>query len=944
MAECVCQSNDIELKNILFILIPNKITGIKKKINKKMKKVRKNLHNIFFVYTFTRSKELKNILLYINKVSGMGEMNKLFRWFAWMFVVLTTLSCSNEQTEKYFLKDLNENWLIQNAESVAVSGEKISASDFQPAGWYSAEVPSTVLHTLVENGVYKDIYRDDNLEKIPAAIFKKSWWYRTQFDLNTVPEVLLLHLEGINYKANIWLNGNQIADTGRIKNTFRQFRLNISDFIHEGKNTLAIEVFPPRPGDFSIGFVDWNPEPPDRNMGLFRRVYLEANAGVGLSEPFIVSELNKELTEATLTASVEVTNYHHTDLLGEVILKVNGKKLVKPVTLIAGKKKKVVFSADDFPELKIKDPELWWPHTLGNPHLYHADFEFHESGIGIDKKSIDFGIRTVSSFFTKSGSRGFKINGEKILIRGGGWVDRLLLDDTPESIQSQLEYVKDMNLNTIRLEGFWGKDQTMYNLCDRMGILVMVGWSCQWEWEDYLGKPTSEEYGGILTSKEIDMMSRAWQDQIVWLRNHPSIFTWMGGSDCKPKPELEKKYFEIFSGYDSTRVYLASAKEWTSLAGPTGVKMRGPYAYEPPVYWFSDTLYGGAFGFNTETGPGAQVPPLESIKKMISPQHLWPIDKIWDYHCGRNEFNTLDRYTRALEARYGKAENVEDYAKKAQVMNYELMRPMLEAFSAYRYKATGVIQWMLNSAWPEMYWQLYDYYLMPNGAYYGAKKASQSRHVIYDYAHNSLYAVNDKLEAINNCRVKIQVFDNRSVLKFEKELPVDLPANASSEIFSLPEFNRSAPLYFLDVRLYDSNGKELDNNFYWLSAKKDILDYQAEVPGWYYHTPSKQYADLTALNRLPEVRVTSDLKLRNGNDLTIFEVTLKNESNTIAFFLNPAIRDKKTGQTILPVLWSDNYVSLLPGETRTLTAKIGNSNLKDKNPELVVKGYNLKEE
>ena len=502
-----------------------------------------------------------------------------------------------------------------------------------------------------------------------------------------------------------------------------------------------------------------------------------------------------------------------------------------------------------------------------------------------------------------------------------------------------------MNLNTIRLEGFWGKDQTLYDLCDRMGILIMVGWSCHWEWEDYLGAPCSEEYGGILAPEDVDMMSRAWQDQVVWLRNHPSIITWLGGSDCVPKPELEQKYLDIFSEYDSTRVYLASAKEWNiSLAGPTGVKMRGPYAFEPPVYWFADTLYGGAFGFNTETGPGAQVPPAGSIRKMLSEKHLWPVDDMWDYHCGRHEFNTLDRYTQALETRYGKAVSLEDYTRKAQVLNYELMRPMFEAFSAYRYRATGVIQWMLNSAWPEMYWQLYDYYLMPNGAYYGAKKASQPYHVIYDYSRHSLFVVNDKLTDKNKCTVRIRLYNNLSDIIFEKDLKTNLKSNESREILHLPQLTEDAPLYFLDLRLIDDTGKEIDNNFYWLSAKPDMLDYEAEVPGWYYYTPSKQYADYTALNKLPKVNVTGSIEKNNLKNATEFTVTLTNDSDHIAFFVHPEITDGESGTVILPVLWSDNYVSLLPEETRVLKAVINNSYLRNKNPQLTVEGYNLKEE
>jgi exo-1,4-beta-D-glucosaminidase len=240
-----------------------------------------------------------------------------------------------------------------------------------------------------------------------------------------------------------------------------------------------------------------------------------------------------------------------------------------------------------------------------------------------------------------------------------------------------------------------------------------------------------------------------------------------------------------------------------------------------------------------------------------------------------------------------------------------------------------------------MYWQLYDYYLMPNGAYYGAKKASQPYHVIYDYVRHSLFAVNDKLTDKNNCTLHIRLYNNLSEIIFEKELKTDLKANESKEVFNLPELNRNTPLYFLDIRLSDQEGNEIDNNFYWLSAKPDVLDYDAEVPGWYYHTPSKQYADFTALNNLPKVHVTGSIKKNNLKNVTEFTVTLKNDNDHIAFFVHPEIRDGQTGAAILPVLWSDNYISLLPEETRTLTAVIKNIDLENKTPKLWIDGYNL---
>jgi len=857
-----------------------------------------------------------------------------------LVVMLSFITCSrknDEQNKKYLLS----NWFVQNSQSIQADGNKISTSEYNINNWYSAEVPETILHTLVKNGVYKDIYLNDNLERIPKEQFKNPWWYRTEFDIEKEPAGILLKLNGINYKANIWLNGKLIADSSKVKNSFRQFKFDIKKYVKTGKNTLAIEVIPPKAGDFTIGFVDWNPVPPDKNMGIFREVSIEENGGVGISDPFVSSSLTDDHSEATLQASAIVTNYTEKDKNGEVSISINDKNISKKVSLKAGESKKIVFNVKEFSRLKIKDPKLWWPHTMGDPHLHKAKFTYKSEDQFFDEKQIKFGIRTVSKYFTDKGALGYKINGEKVLIRGGGWVDRLLFEDTNESNEAQLDYVKDMHLNTIRLEGFWGKNQNLYDLCDEKGILVMVGWSCQWEWSHYLGIPTDEKYGGITSENNMSMMSEAFKDQIVWLRNHPSIISWIAGSDLEPKPELEKMYFKIFDEYDSTRVYLASAKNTTTLNGPTGVKMEGPYAYVPPVYWYSDTIKGGAYGFNTETGPGAQVPPVQSIKKMISEEHLWPIDTMWNYHCGRFEFGDLRRYNKAMAKRYGEPKDLKDFEKKAQLLNYELIRPMFEAFSAYRYKATGVIQWMLNSAWPEMYWQLYDYYLMPNGAYYGAKIAQRPYHIIYDYYQKSLFAVNDRLQDKDGCKLKLRVFNINSELKFEKELQLNLKANSSKEILSLANLDIRG-IYFIDTRLYDNSGKEIDNNFYWISPKADILDYEDKSEAWYVTTSSKQYADFTELNKMPKVKVESKMTIKKEDARTNFEITLKNKSSKIAFFVYSAINDTDTSETIIPVIWSDNYISLLPGETRVLKASINNSKLMSKDIELIIDGYNLK--
>jgi exo-1,4-beta-D-glucosaminidase len=618
----------------------------------------------------------------------------------------------------------------------------------------------------------------------------------------------------------------------------------------------------------------------------------------------------------------------------------HGSEINKEVTIPAGSNEKIILSTEEYKELSLRNPKLWWPHTVGKPTMHEAQLSFTAQGEELDRDNLKYGIREIQDYYTDEGHRGFMINGEKVSVRGGGWVDNIMLDNTHAYDLAQLEYVKSMNLNTIRLEGFWGKDDFLYQMCDELGILIMVGWSCHWEWEDYLGAYCDEKYGGILSDEDIDLMSVAWKDQIAWLRNHPSIFAWFSGSDCVPAPALEEKYMKTFAEYDSSRIYLSSAKEWESSDIQTGMKMRGPYAYVPPVYWYSDTLYGGAFGFNTETGPGAQVPPLESIKKMIPEEDLWPINDVWDYHCGRHEFNTLDRFTKAMINRYGAATSVDEYARKAQLLNYELMRPMFEAFSARRYRATGVIQWMLNSAWPEMYWQLYDSYLMPNAAFYATKKAGESLHALYDYHENSIYVVNDRLDDEKDILVIVRVFNIRSEMVFNKEIEIDIPNNSSLELVDLPQFEDMSETYFLDLRI-EKAGNELSNNFYWLSTKADELDYEAVVPSWNYHTLSKAYANFDQLNTMEKASVSYSLNVEKGEGSSTFTVEVENLSVVIAFFIEMRLVDDVTGNTILPVLWSDNYISLSPLERRIVSVTINNSDLEGINPQLLVEGINL---
>ncbi|MEN6456004.1 MAG: hypothetical protein ABFD10_17270, partial [Prolixibacteraceae bacterium] len=308
---------------------------------------------------------------------------------------------------------------------------------------------------------------------------------------------------------------------------------------------------------------------------------------------------------------------------------------------------------------------------------------------------------------------------------------------------------------------------------------------------------------------------------------------------------------------------------------------------------------------------------------MLPESSLWPIDTVyWEFHTGRNAFKTLDRDRAAIDQRYGPSDNLEDFSFKAQVNNYEIMRPMFEAFIAHKPKSTGLVQWKMNSAWPELIWQLYDTYLQPNGSFYGVRKACNPLHAIYRYGYDDVYLANENLQDVNELTVKIRIFDIRSGEIFTDQWQGDISSNISKFIYKLPELKDLTPVWFLALNVFDKNNQELDNSIYWLSEKKDILDYEAakKLP-WPYYTPTRRFADYTSLSQLPKVKLDFDYQYLKEEQFGRIHLKVKNTTGMIAFFNFFDVLDPQTGLPVLPVYWSDNYVTLLPGEERIYEAR-----------------------
>ncbi len=829
---------------------------------------------------------------------------------------------------------LHDGWMLQSSCKFSAKGAQISMPGFRTDGWHATTVPSTVVAALVADKTFPDPYFGDNLRSIPGTTypigkmfsvrpipkdspFRCSWWYRTEFQAPQAANGghVWLNFRGINNRASIWLNGQRIAEARDVAGAFRSYEFDVSALLARDRpNVLAVETIAQTEKDLGINWVDWNPTPPDKNMGLWREVYLRVTGPVEIRSPQVITHFaNASLAEADLTVDAELHNGGSAQISGTLEADLEGHNIRQPVTLAAGETRSVRFTPDNFPELRVANPELWWPHQMGEPALHSLAITFLAGTQASDSASIRYGIREITSEIDPQGHRLFRVNGKRILIRGGGWAPDMLLREDRGRLKTQFKLLRDLNLNAVRLEGPMESD-AFFDLADQAGILVMAGWTCCDYWQKWTDWKQSD----------IEIATASLRSEIARLRSHPSMLAWLNGSDEPPPAAVERPFLEALKDLDWANPILSSASEnITPLTGATGVKMRGPYDYTPPDYWLRDKdKLGGAFGFATEIGIGAAIPPLNSLQKMLPPDHLIPDDPMWNYHAGSERFANLRHFEDAMNAIYGAPVDFADYERKAQAMAYDSERAMFEAYSRNKYNSTGVIQWMLNNAWPSLIWHLWDYYLQPAGGYYGVKKACEPLHVMYSYDDGSVAVVNSTYQSVAGLKVTAKLFDSDLHERFSVAVPVDVGADAVAKAGAFPEraFNPPSPVYFVDLTLADASGKTLSTNFYWLSAKKNV--YGPPDPDSDAFTPVKSYEDFTLLNSLPsagKIEVTTAIDKNAEGPLV--RVALRNPSDRLTFQLHAGIVRKDGGAELLPVAWSDNYVSLLPGESREITAQ-----------------------
>jgi exo-1,4-beta-D-glucosaminidase len=851
--------------------------------------------------------------------------------------------------------ELAENWKLASSKEVQSEGTSISVATYKDDRWYPIHrMPATVLEILQEDGVYTNLYFGKNLlEKVPQDLYKQDWWYRTTFDA-PVNDFYSLEFKGINYRAEIWLNGQKIADNKQVTGMYAAHELNVSRWIKRGsRNVLAVKVTPEQliqdvtGVELADSWFDWlnwkylgykgpkekNPWAgvsfvPDRNAGIWKPVYLHATGSVSVSNSLVNSNLSLVDSIARLTVFANLRNLSAQPVNG--ILKGTISRKGKPtiyleqsVNLSPGENREVEFTPEKYAGLVVKNPDLWWPYTMGNPALYNLQLKFVQNKIISDSTHIRFGIRSIAQHrdndeqfpdMGKGGNFYLQVNGRDFLVRGGDYTPDLLYRYDPEREADILRYVKDLGINFLRWESKISSEHII-ELADEQGIPLMFGWMCcnQWEkWDQW-------------HEEDHSVASQSLRSQILMLRPHASVFVWANASDGLPPEQICNDYNKILTELHWQNAVVntvsAFAKDANGNRVWDGIRMEGPYCWRPPSYWFSGK-YPATIGSIAEQGDNEQIPTLESLKKFIPEDKLWPINDTWLMHAGAWADNsTLGNVQLALKKRYGHSNNVEDFVRKAQLAHYENARAQFESFAACgwaNHKMTAY--WMLNSHWPSFYGNLIDYYLSPGGVYFGAKKGLRPLSVVFDsYATDDnskakIIVFNQTPNDVHGLQVRVRVYNLDGKVRDDRSSnDISVPFNGTSQVMLLPRYPESSQVFFVRCQLFDESGKLVVDNTYWKSQKDD--DVGERKNDIYMTLKQEKWADMTALNTMPPAVVDIKAqKKKNGKESDV-TIRLHNSTGHIAFFERATISTEQNGNEILPIEYDDNYITIYPGES-----------------------------
>lgn len=823
---------------------------------------------------------------------------------------------------------LSSGWQLQDIDHVTQPGGTVATQGFETKGWYPATVPGTVLTSLVNDGIYPNpTYGENNRpESIPESLSRTSYWYRTEV---TVPSGyaghrIWLNFDGINYASEVWVNGRQIGTT---RGAFIRGKFDITNSVKPGqKAVVAVHVSPqPHPGIShehtirtgmgpnggetaidgptflcTIGW-DWIPAIRDRDTGIWQKVYLSASGSVLVKDPLVTTDLPLPKLDSSDVA-VQATVQNVTDQPQKGVLKGSIENITfsKDVEIPAHGSQKVSFDPSTTPGLHMRNPRLWWPNGYGPQNLYKLHLSFVQGSKTSDAQDVTFGVRKITYSVPDSENLTISVNGARVFIRGGNWgLDEALKRIPRERLDAQIHMHQIANLNLIRNWVGQSTGEDFYELCDKYGILL---------WDEFFQPNPSD--GPDPT--DLDTYIANVRDKILRYRNHPAIAVWCARNEGFPPKEIDDRLRVIMAELEPTRRYQPSS---TSGAG---VRSNGPYYWREPQQFYKIT---DDF-FKTETG-SMSVPTLESIHGMM-PQKDWEtINDDWAEHDFTAGAQQGDKYPGKLMDRYGKVRNLADFVRKAQLMNYEAYRAMYEGRNAQLFHpTTAVITWMSHPAQPSFVWQLYHYDLEPNSSLFATRSAGELQHIQYNEANGTVQVINNLPEPLDNATAHVAVLNLDGTVASENDMPVSAPP-ATALTLGPVEFPASiSGVRFVKLDLKNAMGKLLSTNFYWLGTKD-------------------QPDDLTDLNKLQQVVLKPQISRSDTAGKTHITVTLTNNTKSVALMAHVQLRRAKSGDRVLPVFYDNNYVTLVPGESRTIHLEAAAQDLHGEQALIVVDGWNV---
>ncbi len=811
-------------------------------------------------------------------------------------------------------------WRLQRSSLVDASGFTISEPAFNDTGWMIATVPGTILTSYFNDGAIPDPNFGDNQVLISDSYFYSDFWYRDVFNppASYQGERTYLNFNGINWKAEVYLNGH---DLGRIEGSFIRGRFDVTDILKPGEpNVLAVLIIKnAHPGftteqtryttdanggqlgedsptfEASVGW-DWIPTIRGRNTGIWNSVFLSKSGPVTIKNPYVSTTLPlPDTTSANI--NIQFTLHNHADnvVAGTVQGKFGGVRFQRQVTLNPFETRMIDFGPSMDPQLSIHDPKLWWPNGYGKQNLYKVHLEFVYNGKLSDSKSFKTGIRQMS-YSEKGGALRIWVNGRRLIPRGGNWgFSESMLRYRQREYDIAIRYHKHMNFTMIRNWAGQTANMAFYKACDKYGIMV---------WQDFwLANPVDGP-----NPSDPGMFIRNARDYIERIRNYPCMALFVGRNEGDPPPVIDSALVKMIGELDPGVKYIPN-----SASGP--VSGHGPYSLMPTKYYFE---YRATRRLHSEMGLPAIV-SLSSLKRMMPADSLWPQTSLWGVHDftleGAQHGASFNRY---IEENFGHVDSLKKWLWLADLTEYNAYRAMFEAQSKNR---MGLIIWMSHPSWPSLTWQTYDYYFDPTAAYFGCKEACQPLHIQLNAYTDSIEVVNYSVPDGSDLAARMKVMNmNGKVILDEREYDINCPEDSTVSLFPMVRPQSADSVYL--VRLELSRGDDIiSGNSYWQDRKR---------------------GDMRLLTELPKIHLSAQTRMKRDGNLWYLTTTVSNNTKYAAPIVKLKVVGSKDGKRILPVNYSGNFIKLLPGEKRTIRMELNNADTRGEKPAVVIEGLNVK--